>query len=96
MPVFFYFLVIVLANMITLWFGPQTTIITAFLFIGLYLTLRDKLHDQWDGKQLCWKMLALICAGSAISIELNWNVLPIALASAIALYCDWSRRLASL
>ena len=70
--------------MIILWFGPQSAVITAFLFIGLDLTLRDKLHDQWHGKQLCWKMLALICGGSAISIALNWDVLPIALASATA------------
>ena len=83
-PVYIYLLAVVLANMIILWFGPQSAVITAFLFIGLDLTLRDKLHDQWHGKQLCWKMLALICGGSAISIALNWDVLPIALASATA------------
>ena len=94
--VYIYLLAVVLANMIILWFGPQSAVITAFLFIGLDLTLRDKLHDQWHGKQLCWKMLALICVGSAISIALNWNVLPIALASATALFSGWSRRLASL
>jgi len=70
--------------MIILWFGPQAAVITAFLFIGLDLTLRDKLHDQWHGKQLWWKMLALICGGSAILIALNWDALPIALASATA------------
>ena len=94
--VYIYLLAVVLANMIILWFGPQSAVITAFLFIGLDLTLRDKLHDQWHGKQLCWKMLALICVGSAISIALNWNVLPIALASATALFSGRSRRLASL
>ena len=83
-PVFIYFLAVVLANMIILWFGPQSAVITAFLFIGLDLTLRDKLHDQWHGKQLCWKMLALICGGSAILIALNWDALPIGLAIATA------------
>ncbi|MEC9012469.1 MAG: hypothetical protein VYA87_08510 [SAR324 cluster bacterium] len=83
-PVFIYLLDVVLANMIILWFGPQAAVITAFLFIGLDLTLRDKLHDQWHGKQLWWKMLALICGGSAILIALNWDALPIALASATA------------
>ncbi|MED5435330.1 MAG: hypothetical protein VX545_05095 [SAR324 cluster bacterium] len=83
-PVFIYLLGVVLANMIILWFGPQATVITAFLFIGLDLTLRDKLHDQWHGKQLWWKMLALICGGSTILIALNWDALPIALASATA------------
>lgn len=85
--VFIYLLAVVLANMIILWFGPQAAIITAFLFIGLDLTLRDKLHDQWQGKHLWLKMLALICGGSAISIALNWDVLPIALASAAAFLC---------
>ena len=82
--VFIYLLAVVLANMLILWLGPQAAVITAFLFIGLDLSLRDKLHDQWHGKQLWWKMLALICGGSAISILLNWDALPIALASATA------------
>ena len=83
-PVLIYLSAVVMANMIILWFGPQAAIVTAFLFIGLDLTLRDKLHDQWQGKQLWWKMLALICGGSAISVALNWDALPIALASAAA------------
>ena len=82
--VFIYLLSVVLANMLILWLGPQAAVITAFLFIGLDLSLRDKLHDQWHGKQLWWKMLVLICGGSAISIVLNWDALPIALASATA------------
>ena len=82
--VFIYLLAVVLANMLILWLGPQAAVITAFLFIGLDLSLRDKLHDQWHGKQLWWKMLALICGGSAISIVINWDALPIALASATA------------
>ena len=82
--VFIYLLAVVLANMLILWLGPQAAVITAFLFIGLDLSLRDKLHDQWHGEQVWWKMLALICGGSAISIVLNWDALPIALASATA------------
>ena len=82
--VFIYLLAVVLANMLILLLGPQAAVITAFLFIGLDLSLRDKLHDQWHGKQLWWKMLALICGGSAISIVINWDALPIALASATA------------
>ena len=82
--VLIYLLAVMLANMLILWFGPQAAVITAFLFIGLDLSLRDKLHDLWRGGQLWWKMLALICGGSAISIVLNWDALPIALASATA------------
>ena len=82
--VFIYLLAVLVANMIILWFGPPAAVITAFLFIGLDLSLRDKMHDLWHGKQLWWKMLALICGGSVISIVLNWDALPIALASATA------------
>ena len=82
--VFIYLMAVVLANLLILWLGPQAAVITAFLFIGLDLSLRDILHDQWHGEQVWWKMLALICGGSAISIVLNWDALPIALASATA------------
>ena len=44
--VFIYLLAVVLANILILWLGPQAAVITAFLFIGLDLSLRDKLH--WD------------------------------------------------
>lgn len=64
MPVFIYLLAVVLANMIILWFGPQAAVITAFLFIGLDLTLRDKLHDQWHGKQSCWDSLSRNSSGA--------------------------------
>ena len=50
--VFIYLLAVVLANMLILLLGPQAAVITAFLFIGLDLSLRDKLHDQWHGKKL--------------------------------------------
>ena len=79
-----YLVAIVVANLTLLWFGPQAAIINAFLLIGLDLSLRDKLHDQWEGKHLWFKMLALICGGSAITVVLNWEALPIAIASATA------------
>ena len=79
-----YLIAIVVANLTLLWFGPQAAIINAFLLIGLDLSLRDKLHDQWEGNHLWLKMLALICGGSAITVVLNWEALPIAIASATA------------
>ena len=79
-----YLIAIVVANLTLLCFGPQAAIINAFLLIGLDLSLRDKLHDQWQGKNLWLKMLALICGGSAITVALNWEALPIAIASATA------------
>ena len=79
-----YLAAIVLANLLLLWFGPVASIYNAFILIGLDLSLRDKLHDHWDGKNLWVKMLALICGGSAITVALNWDALPIAIASSVA------------
>tara|TARA_R100001594_G_scaffold127321_1_gene164959 strand:- start:33 stop:512 length:480 start_codon:yes stop_codon:yes gene_type:complete len=81
-PVIIYLVAIVLANLTLLLFGPTASIFNAFILIGLDLSLRDKLHDQWHGKNLWLKMLALICGGSAITVALNWDALPIAIASA--------------
>ena len=79
-----YLAAIVLANLLLLWFGPVASIYNAFILIGLDLSLRDKLHDHWDGENLWVKMLALICGGSAITGALNWDALPIAIASSVA------------
>lgn len=82
--VIIYLAAIVSANLLIIWFGPVISILNAFLLIGLDLSLRDRLHDLWKGEGLWWKMLALICGGSAITVLLNYDALPIALASATA------------
>lgn len=79
-----YLLAIVLANLLVAQFGPSVTILNAFLFIGLDLTARDRLHDTWHGRGLRWKMPLLILVGSLLSAVLNWNAAPIALASCLA------------
>lgn len=79
-----YLIAIVIANITVAVYGPSVSIINAFLFIGLDLTTRDKLHDAWRGRGLVWKMALLIAAGSAISWLLNRNAGPIALASFVA------------
>ena len=76
-----YLLAIVLANLSVAAFGPGITIVNAFLFIGLDLTARDKLHDLWHGSRLAIKMGTLIAAGSLISWWLNRDAGQIALAS---------------
>lgn len=86
LAVIIYLIAIVVANITILWFGPQAAIINAFILIGLDLSLRDKLHDQWHGKHLWLKMLALICGGSVITIVLNWGALAIAIASSTAFF----------
>ena len=74
---------IVAANLLASYFGPTITIYTAFLFIGLDLFVRDTLHDLWKEK-LPQKMFLLVLAGSMITVALNINAGPIALASTLA------------
>ncbi len=76
-----YLIAIVAANLLVARFGPSVTVLNAFLFIGLDLSTRDRLHDAWCGRGLTWKMAALIAAGSFLSWLLNRAAGPIALAS---------------
>lgn len=76
-----YLAAIVLANLSVVAFGPSVTILNAFLFIGLDLTARDKLHDAWKGEHLWRNMALLIATGSALSWILNRDAGTIALAS---------------
>lgn len=76
-----YLVAIVAANLLVAALGPSVAVANAFLFIGLDLTARDRLHEAWRGRGLVWKMGALIAAGSALSYLLNANAGPIALAS---------------
>jgi len=85
MPYIFIYLVSILAaNLIITEFGPSFSIITAFVLIGLDLTVRDRLHDTWKNQGLWWKMTLLIATGSALSYLLNRNAGPIAFASFMA------------
>ena len=79
-----YLVAIVLANLTVAAFGPNMVIVNAFLFIGLDLTARDRLHDAWRGNKLLPKMAALIAAGSVLSWIVNRNAGQIALASFVA------------
>lgn len=79
-----YLAAILLANLIITRFGPAAALPVAFVFIGLDLTARDRLHDAWHRRGLFWKMALLIGAGSILSFVLNRNSAPIALASFVA------------
>lgn len=75
---------IVLANLSIGHFGPSSSIINAFLLVGLTLTTRDILHKKWEGNHLGLKMGALIATGGIISYLTQPAVGSIALASVIA------------
>ena len=76
-----YLFAIIAANLLVAAFGPDVSILNAFLFIGLDLTARDSLHERWNGVPLWRNMALLIAIGSVLSAVLNWNAAPIALAS---------------
>lgn len=79
-----YIFTLVAANMIIAWFGPEATPIVAFVLIGLDLTLRDRLHDQWQGRHLWPRMLALVAGAGLVSYPLNPASGSIAIASVVA------------
>ena len=82
-----YLVAIVLANLSSAHFGPVASIANAFLFIGLDLTARDKLHEAWHKRRIIPKMAVLIAAGSLISYVLNRDAGIIAVASFVAFAC---------
>jgi hypothetical protein len=84
MIVALYLAAVVAANLSVAAFGPGATILNAFLFIGLDLTARDRLHDAWSGRRLWFRMALLIAAGGAISYALNRDAAQIAVASTVA------------
>lgn len=79
-----YLAAIVAANLSIAWFGPSAAIANAFLFIALDLSSRDKLHEAWHGRELAWRMGALIASGSLLSWLVDGAAGPIALASFVA------------
>jgi uncharacterized PurR-regulated membrane protein YhhQ (DUF165 family) len=83
MLVFLYLAAIVAANLSSAQFGPTASVFNAFVFIGLDLTTRDRLHEKWQDNRAL-KMLALIVVGGALSYALNAGAGPIALASCAA------------
>jgi hypothetical protein len=76
-----YLAAIVAANLIVAWQGAWITPYTAFLFIGLDLTVKDQLQDRWTRNGLVWRMGLLISAGSFLSWLLNRRAGRIAVAS---------------
>lgn len=73
---------IVVANLTVAAFGVWFSPINAFLLIGLDLSLRDKLHDKWNGDPL--KIGLLIAVSGFVSYLLNPATGMIAIASVIA------------
>ncbi|WVN41297.1 VUT family protein [beta proteobacterium MWH-UniP1] len=75
------------ANLLVAWLGPWFSPINAFFLIGLDLTLRDKLHDAWQGRHLALKIGGLVVVAGLISYLLNPASGKIAIASITAFVC---------
>lgn len=61
-----YLAAIIAANISVAVFGPEVSILNAFLFVGLVLSTRDQLHELW-GENRWRNMGVLIAVGSGIS-----------------------------
>lgn len=77
-----YIFALIAANLLVAFIGPWFSIVNSFVLIGLDLTLRDKLHDKWNGNP--FKIGALIVVAGAISYLLNPASGQIAIASVVA------------
>lgn len=88
--VLIYIAALTAANLLVAWLGPWFSPINAFFLIGLDLTLRDKLHDAWQGKHLALKVGGLVVAAGLISYLLNPASGKIAIASITAFVCAMS------
>lgn len=73
---------IVAANLSAEHWGPQASIYNAFAFIGLDLTLRDRLHDALGGRRLA--LAAVVAAGALVSWLVNRDAGDVAVASCVA------------
>ena len=81
-----YIAALVAANLLVAWLGVWFSLVNAFVLIGLDLSLRDKLHDLWDGDKLPIKMGGLIATASVVSYAINPATGMIAFAS-LAAFC---------
>jgi uncharacterized PurR-regulated membrane protein YhhQ (DUF165 family) len=69
--VLIYLAAVATANLLVSRFGPAVTPLNALLLIGLDLVARDRLHEQWRGRALWPRMIALIIAGGLLSLLLG-------------------------
>lgn len=82
--VLIYVSAIVAANLLVAWLGPWFSPVIALFLIGLDLSLRDALHERWQGPLFWPRMLGMVLTASAISYLLNPATGRIAVASLVA------------
>ena len=85
------------ANLLMAGLGPWFSPVNAFVLIGLDLSLRDWMHDQW--RRQLWKMWVLIATAGFLSWVSNPAAGRISAASTAArssVCCTTSRALAAV
>ena len=75
---------IVAANLAVAHYGQAALPFTAFVLIPFDLVTRDILHDEWGGRWLWTKMIALILSGSILTMLLSLDAMSVAVASSAA------------
>ena len=78
-----YLFAFVLSNFIVLWFGANGLIFTALFLIPFDFAMRCLFHETWKGKELVFKLGALVLTASALTFLINQDALKIAIASSI-------------
>lgn len=78
-----YLLAFVLSNFIVLWFGATGLIFTALFLIPFDFVMRCLFHETWKGKELIFKLGALVLTASLLTFLINKNTLNIAIASSV-------------
>lgn len=81
-----YLAAIIAANWSITHYGPDAQYVNAFLFIGLSIVVRDRLHDLLATNRVA-KMAVLIGVGAILSYVINPAGGQIAIAGAVAFAC---------
>ena len=76
-----YLIAFVCANFVVLYFGSTGLIFTALFLIPFDFIMRCVFHETWKGKELIFKLGALVSVASLLTFLINHNTLNIATGS---------------
>ncbi len=76
--------VLILANYLVFWFGPNGLLISSALLIPFDFVIRCDLHERWTGRALFKRLAALVLLASTLTFAINPESASIAAGSALA------------
>lgn len=74
----------IILSLLTPSVGLWASVVTAFLFIGINISIRDKIHEDWYKHNLRLKMSILIIVGSVLTYIINPSSKSVAMASGVS------------